>query len=1292
MWTNPTSLTITPLWEDINSNELFLLQKTKEYDSKLIKNVIGTLQNVFDTKQQPFRILLKSSKQLDTGHLISAGDSLKNIEKDWKWIEEHLLPELKALDDPEEKEAFALAKFQSLVASRDRGSDEVSSDEKLRNASRAWRQTFDLPETERLVSFYSCSYDKALINQGWMYISENYLCFYSFILGKETKLFLELKDIVELKKDRSKKGMVSDAIRIKIRDGHEHFFSNLFHRDETYELLEQLCSLAMQRLLKATSTDPPPGLATKTVKTGELVDVPVNPNIITQPVPKAKPKDSPKPKDKKQDLKDQRRNQQFQIHFSLPSSEHIQVELGTLLTIANSYDTFGKLYISESFLCYLSERRDVSVALPLFTIKKVERINGKQPQEFTIKIENIHSVSFTFLFQIDKQQFDAFCIVLRDNLKAQSRMAKLVPTFSETCPSEALVTGKKKGTVYGLGATYGFPADGNQKEKAKLQRWHNYFNERGRNLTTIRTFQYHKLIRLGIPNPLRGEIWELSCGAMFQRAMNPGYYDGLHNQYAGMQSFSMEEIEKDLNRSLPEYPAYQKPDGINALRKVLIAYSWKDPELGYCQAMNIVTSALLIYQSQEQAFWTLSVICDKLLPGYYSTTMFGAQVDLQVFEMFISKYLPPIYEHFKKVDIQLSVSCLPWFLTLFINTMPLNYAFRVLDFFFLEGPRVLFQIGLAILYLNSEAILSVEDDGSLLAIFRKYFTSLAETCPLTPDANNNPPKRTYTKFERLMITAIREFRFITTDIIIDARKTLQLKVVHGIESFTRRSHIRNLANPSKFSRDQLECLWDKFAKVIFYTRDQATQKMELPKFAQFLGELAPWAKLSPTEHDSLYSGSKSSTAPNNQEQPARVVGASFIDKMFHHFDTDHDGQISFQDVVTGLGTVLFTDMLGRMQLFFNWHDSNGDGYLTKDEVLNLSETFLFIFRHHTDDKYLSSVSNYLKMAFQMIETGDVRSTKDVPTATLMSISAAPDLSSSTRPSPPSSQMSLAALRAVLLAEEVFEKFFDKDFVSTFNLSRTEEGSATNIASSTNGMNQSNLMDSIWNRGQNIARKVKKGVSNAQKKKESWVKARAAKEKGKERSKEDIDSPVILSAGVEELSGSHDSFIVVSNENTVSNNNSSNIGTTYGDSVKAPEHRGDTSKLIDDESSELLAQNMEDMVEDNGAGEFGDASAYETETDNEHEYESESGGDVIAEVDRFLEQLGIDESGISESTNSIPDSTATADTNNALDEFDHFLEDLKKNTTEVGKTQPKAGYERKAMHLDDKTDENMSLLG
>lgn len=46
------------------------------------------------------------------------------------------------------------------------------------------------------ISDYSCSYWKGNIpRQGWMYLSVNHLCFYSFLMGKEAKLILRWSDI-----------------------------------------------------------------------------------------------------------------------------------------------------------------------------------------------------------------------------------------------------------------------------------------------------------------------------------------------------------------------------------------------------------------------------------------------------------------------------------------------------------------------------------------------------------------------------------------------------------------------------------------------------------------------------------------------------------------------------------------------------------------------------------------------------------------------------------------------------------------------------------------------------------------------------------------------------------------------------------------------------------------------------------------------------------------------------------------------------------------------------------------
>lgn len=56
--------------------------------------------------------------------------------------------------------------------------------------------------------------------------------------------------------------------------------------------------------------------------------------------------------------------------------------------------------------------------------------------------------------------------------------------------------------------------------------------------------------------------------------------------------------------------------------------------------------------------------------------MYGTVLDQRVFEHLVSRCLPTLHEHFVRTDIQLSVASLPWFLSLYISSMPMIFAFR----------------------------------------------------------------------------------------------------------------------------------------------------------------------------------------------------------------------------------------------------------------------------------------------------------------------------------------------------------------------------------------------------------------------------------------------------------------------------------------------------------------------------------------------------------------------------------------------------------------------------------------
>ncbi|KAG0000543.1 hypothetical protein BGZ79_005794 [Entomortierella chlamydospora] len=248
-----------------------------------------------------------------------------------------------------------------------------------------------------------------------------------------------------------------------------------------------------------------------------------------------------------------------------------------------------------------------------------------------------------------------------------------------------------------------------------------------------------RYIRKGIPPALRGEAWFHYSGAEDKCNANPGLFKKLVAQAKakGSANEHAEVIERDLHRTFPENINFksqitQQPDGgshlstenvaaIQSLRRVLLAFSLHCPSIGYCQSLNYIAGMLLLFMNEEQSFWTLSVIIQNFLPeGMYDVTMEGSNIDQAVLMTLIMERLPAIWAKFSGGATSVELDEGPglptvtlvtshWFLTLFINILPVESILRVWDCFFYEGRKILFRVALTILRLHEAEISKIDD-------------------------------------------------------------------------------------------------------------------------------------------------------------------------------------------------------------------------------------------------------------------------------------------------------------------------------------------------------------------------------------------------------------------------------------------------------------------------------------------------------------------------------------------------------------------------------------------------------
>ncbi|KAJ0979314.1 hypothetical protein J5N97_014788 [Dioscorea zingiberensis] len=263
--------------------------------------------------------------------------------------------------------------------------------------------------------------------------------------------------------------------------------------------------------------------------------------------------------------------------------------------------------------------------------------------------------------------------------------------------------------------------------------------------------ELESLVRGGVPKALRGELWQAFVGVRTRRV--EGYYQGLLdpeakssddkevNAFNNMddiskksQGFANEkwkrQIEKDLPRTFPGHPALNE-DGRNALRRLLTAYARHNPSVGYCQAMNFFAGLLLLLMPEENAFWTLLGIIDDYFHGYYSEEMIESQVDLLVLEEIVRERFPKLVNHLDYLGVQVAWVTGPWFLSIFVNTLPWESVLRVWDVILFDGNRVmLFRTTLALMELYGPALVTTKDAGDAVTLLQSLAGSTFDSSQL----------------------------------------------------------------------------------------------------------------------------------------------------------------------------------------------------------------------------------------------------------------------------------------------------------------------------------------------------------------------------------------------------------------------------------------------------------------------------------------------------------------------------------------------------------------------------------
>eukprot|EP01125_Pyxidicula_operculata_P012380 TRINITY_DN4067_c0_g1_i1.p1 TRINITY_DN4067_c0_g1~~TRINITY_DN4067_c0_g1_i1.p1 ORF type:complete len:624 (-),score=147.93 TRINITY_DN4067_c0_g1_i1:58-1929(-) len=365
-----------------------------------------------------------------------------------------------------------------------------------------------------------------------------------------------------------------------------------------------------------------------------------------------------------------------------------------------------------------------------------------------------------------------------------------------------------------------------------------------------------------------------------------------------------DQIEKDLHRTFPYHPVYQRKEGRSALRNVCTAFSIKNPHIGYCQSMNFLIAYYLLFMDEEEAFHFFTFVVENFFAEYYTRNMELLQVDHEVLEVLLKEHLPHLANHLTSVGMIPSLYVTSWLMCLFSTTLPFITTVRVWDYIFLGGPSFTIIISLAVLKCMEKELLKADDFIAVNTQMKKLTESMCWS-DLVPIINS------YASLDEKVSDLRKKF---TPEVQkrISERQMAQLKTTN-------------------FKVGELEEIREEFLKVA------KNGVVTIEQFSEVLQQCP------------CFTG----TDINDPDVKKRV---------FTYYDTNNDGTIDFREFCVGLSSITKGSTKEKVQFIFKVFDTDKSNNISKEEMIQM---FSYYYKQTGFSNYLNLAEKQTEEIFSM---------------------------------------------------------------------------------------------------------------------------------------------------------------------------------------------------------------------------------------------------------------------------------------------------------------------------------------